>query len=367
MDALSIRPGDPTMAAVSIHPYQTDDRRWRAVETRDHAAAGAFLYGVVTTGIFCRPGCSSRRPRRENVRFFDDMAAAVAAGFRACRRCRPAGDNPDADTELLRHACALIDQAEESPARAALAGALGVSETRLARLFVTRLGVTVAGYWRSRRAERLRAGLARGESVTNALHDAGYGSSSRLYAAGSETLLGMPPARYRAGAPGERIEWAIAPCSLGAVLVASTARGVCAIELGDDERELRACLARRFRHAELAPAPAHERDALAAVVALVEHPSTPATLPLDILGTAFQRRVWNALREIPPGQRLGYGELAARLGLPRGARAVAAAVSANPLAVAVPCHRVVGADGSLRGYRWGIERKRALLAREGAG
>ena len=356
--------GDATMAAVMTSSYRTDEQRWIAVRDRDRGADGCFLYGVVTTGIFCRPGCSSRQPRRDNVRFFHSAAEARAAGFRGCRRCRPEQHPAEADAALVARACALMDGAESSPTRFALARALGLSETRLARLFRQHLGVTPAGYWRARRAERLRMGLAQGHSVTSALHDAGFGSSSRLYATESGTLLGMPPSRYREGAPGERIEWAVAPCSLGQVLVASSAQGVCAIELGDDAQGLRERLARRFRRAELVEACASEHGALAAVLTLVEHPATPSSLPLDIRGTAFQRRVWEALREIPPGRPISYGALAERLGVARGARAVAAAVAANGLAVAVPCHRVIGADGGLCGYRWGVERKRRLLARE---
>ena len=352
------------MAAHLLPAYDTDPQRWRAVTDRDHHADGVFVYAVVTTGIFCRPGCSARQPRRENVRFFDSVVEARAAGFRACLRCRPE-EAPDAgDAVLLARACALIDDAEETLSRARLAAALGVSESRLSRLFRARLGITPADYARSRRGDRLRAGLERGDSVTEALHGAGFGSSSRLYEAADQTLLGMTPSRYRAGAPGERIEWASTPCSLGRVLVATTAQGVCAIELGDDESELRGRLERRFPHADLRPAPDAVARTLAVVAALVEHPETPAMLPLDVRGTAFQRRVWQALRAIPAGERVSYGELARRLGTPRGARAVAAAVAANPLAVAVPCHRVVGADGALRGYRWGVDRKRELLARE---
>ena len=339
------------MAAVmKPSPYRTDDERWQAVASRDRGADGAFLYGVVTTGVYCRPGCSSRRPRRDNVRYFDSPEQARAAGFRACLRCRPEAGDEGPDADLLRRACTLMETAGEAPSRAALAARLAVSESRLARLFRDRLGVTPGGWWRARRAERLRDGLARGASVTRAMHDAGYGSSSRLYEAGGETLLGMSPSRYRDGAPGERIEWATAPCALGRVLVATSARGVSA----------------SVSHANSVQATWDDYLDFAYVFSSsdADHPATPASLPLDLRGTAFQRRVWTALREIPPGRRVSYGELAARLGMARGARAVAGAVAANPLAVLVPCHRVVGADGELRGYRWGVERKRELLARE---
>ena len=354
---------------VSTQPRTTerhavvDDDRWRAIVERA-GDAGDFIYGVVTTGIFCTPTCPARLPRRENVRLFDNAADARAAGFRACKRCRPEQAGEDRDASLLQRACRLIDEAAQTPPRAALAQALGISESRLARVFRNRLGITPAQYLRARRAERLRAGLEAGASVTNALHDAGYGSTSRFYEGADEALLGMSPSRYRAGAPGEHIEWSSAPCSLGRVLVATTTQGICAIELGDDDEELLARLGRRFAHATLRPASSPDKAALHAVVTMVEHPATPPCLSLDIRGTAFQRRVWAALRDIPAGARISYGALAERLGAARGARAVAAAVAANPLAVMVPCHRVVGADGQLRGYRWGLERKRVLLARE---
>ena len=345
-------------------PAAADDARWAAVLERAADADDDFVYAVVTTGVFCRPGCAARRPRRENVRFFATPAAARAAGFRACRRCDPERNAGERDAALLREACRRIDEALEPPRRSALASALGISESRLARLFRSHLGITPSEYLRSRRAARVRAGLEAGASVTQALHTAGYGSPSRFYEDADAALLGMPPSRYRAGAPGEHIEWMTAACSLGRVLVASTARGICAIELGDDDAELLSRLARRFARATLQPAATPDQQTLAAVVALMEQPSSGADLPLDIRGTAFQRRVWAALRDIPAGQRISYGALAERLGAQRGARAVASAVAANPLAVVVPCHRVVGADGRLRGYRWGVERKRELLARE---
>jgi len=340
-------------------------RRWAAVCARDVRADGTFVFAVRTTGVYCRPSCGARRPLAANVRFFADVAAARAAGFRACRRCAP--DAPHADharrTQLVAQLCRWIDAAERPPTLAALAARAGYSAFHLQRMFTAVLGVSPRAYAEARRTERLRAALAAGATVTQAQQRAGYGSASRLHLA-AERALGMAPRRARAEGAGERIEFAAVPCSLGRALVAATARGLCAVLLGDDAEALRADLQRRFARATLEPGDAGFRARLAAVVAVVDGAPPPAELPLDLRGTAFQLRVWRELQRIPRGSTVDYAGLAQRLGLPRGARAVARACGDNPVAVVVPCHRVVRADGALAGYRWGLARKQALLARE---
>lgn len=332
--------------------------RWQSVLDRDDRADGAFLYAVSTTGIYCRPSCPSRRPRREHVSFFDDAEAAERAGFRPCKRChphRPAGPRPAA----LQRACELLAE-DDSPDIATIARAVGWSAAHLQRTFKAALGVTPHQYRRRQRAERARSALAGGTSVTDAAYEAGYGSSSRFYD-GAAVELGMPPAKARAGGDGERIAFAIAPSSLGRVLVAWTPRGVCLVALDDDERGLLERLRTTYPRASLLEADA--ADWVASVVEAVEgHPT--AGVPLDVRGTAFQERVWQLLRAIPRGQTRSYSEVASALGAPTACRAVAQACAANPVAVLVPCHRVVRADGSLGGYAWGAERKARLLAGE---
>ncbi|MBV8750525.1 MAG: bifunctional DNA-binding transcriptional regulator/O6-methylguanine-DNA methyltransferase Ada [Candidatus Eremiobacteraeota bacterium] len=338
---------------------QIDDTRWETVLARGRD--DDFVFGVKTTSIYCRSGCPSRTPARRNVFAFPNPAAAEAAGFRPCKRCAPDDVAPDADrVRLIERACALLD-AEDAPSLAGVASEVGLSRFHFQRLFRKVVGVTPGEYVRARRDERFRTGLAGGASVTTALHDAGYGSSSRPYANGT---LGMTPTRYREGGRDERMTYAIAPCSLGRVLVATTERGVCAIDLGDDEEELGAALARQFPNAERVRDDAGLRETVDAAVALVDDPSRPFTLPLDVRGTAFQRRVWSALRAMKPGEHTTYAALAVAVGSPGAAQAVGSACAANKLAVAIPCHRVVREDGGLAGYRWGIERKRELLAQE---
>ncbi|HTW84781.1 MAG TPA: bifunctional DNA-binding transcriptional regulator/O6-methylguanine-DNA methyltransferase Ada [Candidatus Sulfotelmatobacter sp.] len=335
-----------------------DERRWEHIVNRKRDER--FRFGVTTTHIYCRSGCPARTPRREHVVAFDDAGAARRAGFRACKRCEPDTQPDAARARAIARACALLDAAEPPPLDA-IAQHVGLSRFHFQRVFRQIVGVTPGEYRRARRAERLRAELGAGSRVTDALLDAGFGSPSRAY---DDDALGMTPSTFRAGGKGQRIAYASAPCALGTVLVATTPRGVCAIELGDDARALEAELRKRFPHAELHAAPADVRDALAAVVRAVDRPDHELTLPLDVRGTAFQRRVWRALRALRSGETTTYAALAAALGEPHNARAVAAACAANPVALAVPCHRVVGSDRALRGYRWGLERKRALLARE---
>ncbi len=342
--------------------YTTDEARWSAVATRDKAAAGAFLFGVLTTGIYCRPGCASRTPRREHVRFFATADEAERAGLRPCKRCDPRGEGSPRAAAVAR-ACALIEAAEAPPTLGELADAAGMSPYHFHRVFKEITGVTPAEYWRARRDERLRERLQAGGSVGAAIYEAGFGSASAAYD-GGVAALGMTPSAYRAGAQGERISYAVANSYLGPVLVAATARGVCAIEFGAGPEALRSRLAARFPGAELHEGDAAFAETVARVVAFIEAPAGSLDLPLDIQGTAFQRRVWAALREIPAGETASYAEVARRVGQPGAARAVAQACAANPLAVAIPCHRVLRGDGSLGGYRWGVERKRALLERE---
>jgi len=366
-----IDPSTPRPAPASA-PFATDALRWAAVRGRDRRAAGAFLYAVRTTGIYCRPGCASRLPRREHVVFFPDRRSAERAGFRPCKRCRPDAAAPDPAASAVALACRRIAEAERPPSLAELAAVAGLSPSHFHRLFTRTVGMTPKRYAAAQRRERLAAGLRSDESVTRAIYDAGYGSASRFYEEnGRSPALGMAPAAFRAGARGETIRYAVGPSSLGQVLVAATERGICAVELGDDPVALGASVRRRFPRAALREDPAFA-DTLRRVIALIDAPGPDAgadlarDLPLDIRGTAFQARVWAALRQIPPGRTATYAEVAAGIGQPRAARAVAAACAANPLAVAVPCHRVVRGDGGLGGYRWGETRKRLLLQRESA-
>ena len=338
-------------------------KRWEAVVARN-AAAAPFVYAVRTTGIFCRPGCSSRLPRRENVKFFDTPADARAAGYRPCRKCRPDG-NRAADPQAARvaQACRFIEASGGSARLSAVAEHVALSTRQLHRLFRDRLGLTPREYAAGWRVQSLQAGLANGQSVTQAIYGAGYGSAGRCYAEG-ERVLGMTPKQYRDRGRGAAIRYAITGCALGRVLVAVTERGVCRIALGDDDTELRSELMARFPDARHVTRDRDFGRLLAAVVKFIDRPVRECPFPLDIRGTAFQRRVWQALQQVPPGETRTYSELAVAIGQPRGARAVGSACAANPLAVAVPCHRAMRGDGGVGGYRWGIERKQALLERE---
>ena len=344
----------------------SDEERWAAVVSRDRAAGGEFVYSVKTTGIYCRPGCSARRPRREHVRFHATCEEAEAAGFRPCRRCRPDGPSvAERHTGAVAAACRLVETAEEMPTLDALAASAGMSRSHFHRIFKAATGCTPRAYAAARRAERMREALRRDGTVTDAVHDAGFNSNSRFYAASSE-ILGMSPASFRRGGPGETIRFAVGECSLGAILVAATAQGVCAILLGDDPDALVHDLEDRFPNAGIVGADPEFEALVARIVGFVEAPALGIDLPLDIRGTAFQHRVWRALRDIPAGATATYREVAERIGSPGAMRAVARACASNPLAVAVPCHRVVRNDGTLAGYRWGVERKRSLLEREAA-
>lgn len=342
----------------------TQDPRWASVVARDKTADGAFWYSVKTTGIYCRPSCPSRLANPKNVQLHLSVAAAEAAGFRACRRCNPGGISIDAaNTAIVTKACRLIDESIEPLSLTQLAQSVELSPHYFHRLFRKATGLTPKAYAAAGRSARLRAGLAKPGTVTEAFHDAGFGSNGRFYEA-SAAVLGMSPTRYRAGGAHEVLSFAVGQCSLGAILVASSTKGVAAIMLGDDPDGLVRELDNRFPNAQLVGAdPAYEQ-LMAQVVGLVEAPAHGHALPLDVRGTAFQQRVWLALREIPAGETATYTSIAKKIGSPRSVRAVAGACAANAIAVAIPCHRVVRHDGGLSGYRWGVDRKRELITRE---
>jgi AraC family transcriptional regulator of adaptative response/methylated-DNA-[protein]-cysteine methyltransferase len=344
--------------------FDTEEQRWNALRRRDPAADGIFYYGVRTTGVYCRPSCGARQPRRENVRFYDTPEAAERAGFRACKRCRPCSPSlAQRHAAIIARACRQIETAVTSPDPAVLARAAGLSRFHFHRLFKALTGLTPKAYMSAQRAQRARARLLDSSSVTAGIYDAGFNSSGRFYEART-AALGMMPKTYRNGGAGATVRFAIGQCSLGSILVAATDRGICAISLGDDAGALLRALQDRFPQAQLIGADAQFERLVARVAGLVESPARGLDLPLDLRGTAFQHRVWQALRAIAPGTTATYGQIARALGIPRSARAVAQAIAANPLAVAIPCHRVIRSDGALSGYRWGVARKRALLTRE---
>lgn len=342
-----------------MNAFTEQDPRWLAVQRRDAEADTRFVYAVRTTGVYCRPSCPSRRPRPENVEFFVDAAAAEAAGYRACLRCAGSGR----DAARIAAACRQIQNADTPPSLADLAAVAGLSPHHFHRVFKATTGLTPKAYALAHRGRQLRERLGQAGSVTEALYDAGFNASSRFYES-ADRLLGMRPSSYRAGGVDTDIRFALGQCSLGAILVAQSARGVCAILLGDDPEQLLHDLQDKFPRANLIGGDATFEELVAQVVGLIEAPALGLDLPLDVRGTAFQQRVWQALREIPPGSTASYAEIARRIGLPSATRAVAQACGANSLAVAIPCHRVVRSDGALSGYRWGVERKRALLERE---
>jgi len=343
-----------------------DDARWAAVSHRDPAADGQFVYAVRTTGVYCRPSCAARLARRENVSFHADCDAAEHAGFRACKRCKPREiSSAEQQSMLIAAACRTLETSEETPNLESLAQSAGLSRFHFHRLFKAHTGVTPKAYANAHRGSRLREKLPRSASVTDAIYDSGFNSSSRFYST-AQRELGMTPKAFRQRGEQMTIHFAVGRSSLGFVLVAATVRGICAILLGDDSEVLERDLRTRFARADYSLATPEFTATVEAVVALIETPARGHQLPLDIRGTAFQQRVWQALRTIPPGQTVSYGELAARIDAPRATRAVAQACGANPLAVAVPCHRVVRGSGDLSGYRWGVERKRNLLERESA-
>jgi len=345
-------------------PVVAGDPRWAAVVARDASADGEFFYAVKTTGVYCRPSCGARTPRPENVTFYRTASAAERAGFRPCKRCKPErGSLAGRHAATVAALCRYIERAEQPPTLGELAGRAGVSAYHLHRLFKKVTGLTPKAYAAAHRARRVRDQLARSGTVTDAIYGAGYGSNGRFYDE-SDHVLGMTPTRYRAGGAGTQIRFAVGQCSLGHILVARSDRGVCAILMGDDPDLLTRDLQDRFPYAELVGGDAEFERLVSRVVGFVEAPGLGLDLPLDVRGTAFQQRVWRALRKIPPGKTVSYAELAKRIGAPKSVRAVAQACAANALAVAIPCHRVVRSDGGLSGYRWGVERKAALIERE---
>lgn len=343
------------------------DPRWARIVARDKSADGRFWYSVATTRVYCRPSCPSRGAKPRNVSLHDSLAAAKATGFRPCKRCNPDGLSSDEENAaIIVKACRLLETAEPTPSLEELADAVDLSPYHFHRVFKKTIGVTPKAYAAERRASRLRDGLAGASSVTAAMYEAGFASSGRFYEL-STTMLGMQPKRYRDGGSTEVLTFAVAQCSLGAILVASSAKGVAAILLGDDPGVLVRDLQDRFRNAEFVGGDARYEALVAKVIGFVETPQRGwLDLPLDVRGTAFQQRVWKALRKVPAGETVTYSDIAERVGAPKSMRAVAGACAANNLAVAIPCHRVVRQDGALSGYRWGVERKRALLEREGA-
>ena len=353
---------------ITLMPKPTDtltDPRWQAVLSRDKSADGGFVYSVASTGVYCRPSCAARTPRPENVAFHADTAAAQKAGFRACLRCKPDAEAGANRAALVAAACRAIEAAETPPSLDDLAHQAGLSPHHFHRVFKAVTGVTPRAYAVAERTRRVREELAGDGSVTDALYGAGFGSNGRFYEA-SNAMLGMTPGRFRSGGADTEIRFAVGETSLGPILVAESDVGICAVTLGDDADALVRELQDRFPKAKLIGGDAAFDARVAAVVGAVEAPGTAPDLPLDIRGTAFQQRVWQALRTIPAGQTLSYAELAERIGDPKAVRAVAGACGANSLAVLIPCHRIVRTDGSLSGYRWGVERKRDLLAREKA-
>lgn len=345
------------------HPTEQDPR-WAAVLARDPAADARFVYAVTSTGVYARPSSKARLPRPENVVFFDTAQAAEAAGFRASQRHGADQSSTGAQhAALVAQACRHIETAEALPSLNELAHGAGLSPHHFHRVFKATTGLTPKGYAQAHRAQKLRSQLGQRPSVTHALYEAGFNSSRRFYAT-AEQVLGMKPAAYRAGGLNERIRFAIGQGSLGAILVAQSARGVCAILMGDEPDALLRELQDKFPRADLVGGDAGFEQLVATVVGFIEAPALGLNLPLDVQGTAFQQRVWQALQAIPPGSTATYTDIAQHIGAPTAARAVAQACAANKLAVAIPCHRVVRSDGNLSGYRWGVARKRALLDRE---
>jgi len=344
--------------------FATDGSRWKAILFRDPDADGEFFFSVKTTGVYCRPSCAARRPRRENVQFHDSPEDVARAGFRACKRCRPNGPSIDQESaSTIAAACRTIDSCDELPSLAVLARAARMSPFHFHRLFKKFTGLTPRSYAMARRAERLRGDLPKRRTVTEAIYDAGFNSSGRFYAESSR-MLGMAPKDFRNGGAGEVIRFALGECSLGSILVASSEKGICAISLGDDPDTLAREFQDSFANAQLIGGNKKFERLVARVIGMVEAPNPGWSLPLDVRGTVFQRRVWRALCRIQSGCTASYTEIAKRIGSPKSIRAVASACAANVIAVAIPCHRVVRNDGGLSGYRWGVERKRALLEKE---
>jgi AraC family transcriptional regulator, regulatory protein of adaptative response / methylated-DNA-[protein]-cysteine methyltransferase len=342
----------------------TADARWKQVLARNAQSDGQFFYAVKTTGVYCRPSCGARTPRPENVAFYLTAAAAESAGFRPCKRCKPDQQPlPAVHADKVAQACRLIESAEVMPTLTQLAAHVGLSNYHFHRLFKSITGTTPKAYALAHRAKNMRQQLASNATITDAIYAAGYASNSGFYDKAAATL-GMQARQYRKGGANTTIHFALAACSLGTILVASSDKGICAISIADDAEAMLRELQDRFPKARLIGGDQTFEAKVAAVIAFVESPRLGLDLPLDIQGTLFQQRVWQALREIPVGTTVTYTQLALNIGMPNAIRAVASACATNTLAVAIPCHRVVRLDGSLSGYRWGVARKQALIARE---
>lgn len=345
-------------------PAVVDDPRWARIVARDKSADDRLWYSVATTGVYCRPSCPSRTANPKNVQLHDSLASARATGFRPCKRCNPEGLSTDRENAaIVARACRMIEESEEEPSLSDLADAVSRSPSHFHRVFKAITGLTPKDYAIAHRAKRVRGCLNSSNSVTSAIYDAGFNSSGRFYETSTD-ILGMTPTQYMKGGANEEIRFAVGEASLGAILVASSQKGVAAILLGDDPDELVHDLQDRFPKAKLIGADQDYEALVARVVGFVEMPKLGLDLPLDVRGTAFQQRVWQALREIPVGRTVSYAEVARRIGMPKAVRAVAGACAKNNLAIAIPCHRVVKNDGAVSGYAWGVERKRALLKRE---
>jgi len=345
--------------------YNTDDEAcWQAIISRDAKADGDFVYAVKTTGIYCAPSCPSRMPNRDNVEYFTGAAQAEKAGYRACKRCRQGRNSLlEQHGAQVEQACRLLETCEKTPTLAQISQQVGLSAYHFHRIFKTFTGLTPRAYAVAKRQQRVREKLAENQTITSAILDAGYASNGNFYAS-SPASLGMTPKAFRAGGKGTAVWFALGRCTLGDILVAESARGICAILLGDNPQTLIESLQDNFPHAQLIGNDENFEKRIATVVGFVDQPGTSLRLPLDIRGTAFQQRVWHALRTIPVGKTLSYAEVAERIGSPKAVRAVAGACAANLLAVAIPCHRVIKNNGTLSGYRWGVERKKCLLEKE---
>lgn len=349
---------------MNIDKYSSASSRWQAVLERDPSADTEFVYGVVTTGVYCRPQCASRKPKRDNVRFFDTWQSAEEAGFRPCKRCAPqAAFTPNPAVDAVVRACALIEQSERAPSLEKLAIEVGLSVAHFQRLFKKTVGVTPKQYAMEKRLERVRSNLRQDANVTAAVYDAGYESGSRFYENATRSL-GMKPSEYQKGGEGKTVSYAMVQSYLGLALIAATDLGICRIDFGESPEILESRLKVAFPKAKLQNNDPAFEARITQALACLESPQRAAELPLDIRGTAFQRQVWAALQSIPPGSKRTYAEIANQIGKPTAVRAVAGACAANTIAVIVPCHRVVRSDGGLGGYRWGIERKRTLLEHE---
>jgi AraC family transcriptional regulator, regulatory protein of adaptative response / methylated-DNA-[protein]-cysteine methyltransferase len=341
-----------------------DDTRWDGVLRKDASMDGRYLFAVKTTGIYCRPSCPSRAPKRANVRFYDSAEAARKDGFRACLRCAPDGlSKREQQTQAILQACRSIEASEERVGLNDLAAQVGLSPHHFHRIFKDVTGVTPHDYYKAHQIAQIGRSIQQTDSVTEAIYDAGFSSSGRFYE-NTNAMLGMTPKAYKAGGAGEAIRAAVRSCALGLVLVAATQRGICTVEFGDDANELMQCLVKRFPHAQVLQEDAQFGAWLSKLLAYIHLPHKALDLPLDVRGTVFQQQVWKALQDIPLGHTLSYSEVAQRIGKPKAVRAVATACASNVLAIAIPCHRVVRSNGELSGYRWGVERKRSLLDAE---